>query len=29
MDYLKGIFGVEMFNKKAITSATGEYLKYA
>ena len=28
MDYLEGLFGVDMFNKKAVTSAAGEYLKY-
>ena len=28
MDYLEGLFGVETFNKKEVTSATGEYLKY-
>jgi hypothetical protein len=28
MDYLEGFFGVDMFNKKAVTSATGQYLKY-
>jgi hypothetical protein len=28
MDYLEGLLGVDMFNKKAVTSATGEYLKY-
>ena len=28
MDYLEGLFGVDMFNKKAVTSAVGEYLKY-
>ena len=28
MDYLEGLFGVDTFNKKAFTSATGEYLKY-
>ena len=28
MDYLEGLFGVDMFNTKAVTSASGEYLKY-
>jgi hypothetical protein len=28
MDYLEGLFGVDMFNKKVVTSAVGEYLKY-
>jgi hypothetical protein len=28
MDYLEGLFGVDTFNKKAVTSAAGEYLKY-
>jgi hypothetical protein len=28
MDYLEGLFGVDMLNKKAVTSAAGEYLKY-
>ena len=28
MDYLEGLFGVETFNKKAVTSAVAEYLKY-
>jgi hypothetical protein len=28
MDYLEGLFGVYMFNKKIVTSAAGEYLKY-
>jgi hypothetical protein len=28
MDYLEGLFGVDTFNKKAITSAVGGYLKY-
>jgi hypothetical protein len=28
MDYLEGLFGVDTFNKKEVTSATGEYLKY-
>jgi hypothetical protein len=28
MDYLEGLFGVDMFNKKAVISATGKYLKY-
>jgi hypothetical protein len=28
LDYLEGLFGVDMFNKKAVTSAAGEYLKY-
>ena len=28
MDYLEGLFGVDMFNTKAITSTTDEYLKY-
>ena len=28
MDYLEGLFGVDMFNKKEVTSAAGEYLKY-
>jgi hypothetical protein len=28
MDYLEGLFGVDMFNTKEITSAAGEYLKY-
>jgi hypothetical protein len=28
MDYLEGLFGVDTFNTKAVTSAAGEYLKY-
>ena len=28
MDYLEGLFGVDTFNKKAVTSVAGEYLKY-
>jgi hypothetical protein len=28
MNYLEGLFGVDMFNTKVITSAAGEYLKY-
>jgi hypothetical protein len=28
MDYLEGLFGVDTFNKKEVTSTTGEYLKY-
>ena len=28
MDYLEGLFGVDMFNTKTVTSAVGEYLKY-
>jgi hypothetical protein len=28
MDYLEGLFGVVMFNKKAITSVADKYLKY-
>jgi hypothetical protein len=28
MDYLEGLFGVDTFNKKEVTSAAGEYLKY-
>ena len=28
MDYLEGLFGVDMFNTKAVTYAAGEYLKY-
>ena len=28
MDYLEGLFGVDTFNKKEVTSAVGEYLKY-
>jgi hypothetical protein len=28
MDYLEGLFGVDTFNTKAVTSAMGEYLKY-
>jgi hypothetical protein len=28
MDYIEGLFRVDMFNKKMVTSATGEYLKY-
>jgi hypothetical protein len=28
LDYLEGLFGVETFNKKVVTSAVGEYLKY-
>jgi hypothetical protein len=28
LDYLEGLFGVETFNKKAVASAMGEYLKY-
>jgi hypothetical protein len=26
MDYLEGLFGVDKFNKKMVTSAVGEYL---
>jgi hypothetical protein len=29
MDYLEGLFGVDTFNTKSVTSAAGEYLKYA
>jgi hypothetical protein len=29
MDYIEGLFGVDTFNAKAVTSAAGEYLKYA
>ena len=29
MDYLEGLFGVDMFNTKVVTSAAVEYLKYA
>jgi hypothetical protein len=28
MDYLEGLFGVDMFNTKVVTSVAGEYLKY-
>jgi hypothetical protein len=28
MDYLEGLFGVDVFNKKVATFAAGEYLKY-
>ena len=28
MDYLEGLFGVDTFNKKVVTFAVGEYLKY-
>jgi hypothetical protein len=28
MVYLEGLFGVDTFNKKAVTSAVGEYLKH-
>jgi len=28
MDYLEGLFGVDMFNKNVVTSIVGEYLKY-
>ena len=28
MDYLEGLFGIDTFNKKSVTSAAGEYLKY-
>jgi hypothetical protein len=28
MDHLEGLFGVDTFNKKVVTSAAGEYLKY-
>jgi hypothetical protein len=28
MDYLEGLFGVDTFNTKVVTSAVGEYLKY-
>jgi hypothetical protein len=28
MDYLEGLFGVDTFNTKAVTSVAGEYLKY-
>jgi hypothetical protein len=28
VDYLEGLFGVDTFNTKAVTSAEGEYLKY-
>jgi hypothetical protein len=28
MDYLEGLFGVDMFNTKAVTSTACEYLKY-
>jgi hypothetical protein len=28
MDYLEGLFGVDTFNTKVVTSAGGEYLKY-
>jgi hypothetical protein len=28
MDYLEGLFGVDTFNKKSVTSVAGEYLKY-
>ena len=28
MDYLEGLFGVDMFNTKVVTSAAHEYLKY-
>jgi hypothetical protein len=28
MDYLEGLFGVDTFNKKVVTSAASGYLKY-
>jgi len=28
MDYLEGLFGVDTFNTKAVTSVVSEYLKY-
>jgi len=28
MDYLESLFGVETFNKKAVTFAVEKYLKY-
>jgi hypothetical protein len=28
MDYLEGLFGVDTFNIKAVTSTVSEYLKY-
>jgi hypothetical protein len=28
MDYLKGLFGVDTFNKKEVTSVAREYLKF-
>jgi hypothetical protein len=28
MNYIEGLFGVDTFNKKMVTSAVGEYLKY-
>ena len=28
MDYLEGLFGVDTFNTKAVTSTMVEYLKY-
>ena len=28
MDYIEGLFGVDTFNTKAVTSTVGEYLKY-
>ena len=28
MDYLEGLFGVDTFNTKVVTSALGKYLKY-
>jgi hypothetical protein len=28
MDYLEGLFGVDMLDKKMVTSAAGEYIKY-
>ena len=28
MDYLEGLFGVDTFNKRKVTSTTGTYLKY-
>jgi hypothetical protein len=28
MDYLEGLFGVDMFNIKVVTFGAGEYLKY-
>ena len=28
MDYLEGLFRVDMFNKKVVTFVVGEYLKY-
>ena len=29
MDHLKGLFGVNTFNKSSVTSVIGTYLKYA